>query len=141
MSIIPYIKTLSDDLIKKFDSTNPVELVHQLKRVEFAVQPLSESVNGFFNYISPNKQMIVINSNLSEENFKFTLFHELGHYFLGHKDTLLLNSSYTMNLKKEYQADLFATYMYLNYIQNYDFDSFANVYFPNRVKELMHYFL
>ncbi|MBY0754565.1 ImmA/IrrE family metallo-endopeptidase [Clostridium sardiniense] len=134
MSIIPYIKNLADDLIKETDCTNPVELVKQLKRVEFSIQPLSNSVNGFFNYISPNKQMIVINSNLTEEDFNFTLFHELGHYFLGHKDTLLLNSSYTMNLKEEYQADLFATYMYIKYIDNYSRDY---INYPKRACELL----
>lgn len=109
-------------------------IVKNLKRVHFSIEPLSDSVNGFYNYISPNKQMIIINSNLSEEEFNFTLFHELGHYFLGHKDKLLLNSSFTMNLKEEYQADLFATYMYMNYK---DINQSKDIcIYPKRISEL-----
>lgn len=141
MSIYRYIQDVADDVINTYESIKPIDIVNSLKRVEFKILPLTNSVNGFYKYISPNKQMIVINKNLSKEMFNFTLFHELAHYFLGHKNTLLLNSSVTSTLKEEFQADLYATYMYLNYIQNYDFDSFDNVYFPNRVEELMHYFL
>ena len=84
--------------------------------------------------------MIVINENLSEEMFNFTLFHELAHYFLGHKNTLLLNSSFTSTLKEEFQADLYATYMYLHYIEAYTSCSLEEVSLPKRVNELIHYF-
>lgn len=138
MNCVTYIKFEADKLIEKYTNEigylDPMLIVKKLKRVHFSTEPLSDSVNGFFNYISPNKQMIVVNSNLSEEEFKFTLFHELGHYFLGHKDTLLLNSSFTMNSKEEYQADLFATYIYTNYRNlNYLDDE---TLLPKRVSQL-----
>ncbi|MDU4728245.1 MULTISPECIES: ImmA/IrrE family metallo-endopeptidase [Clostridium] len=141
MSIYRYIQDVADDVINTYESIKPIDIVNSLKRVEFKILPLTNSVNGFYKYISPNKQMIVINENLSKEMFNFTLFHELAHYFLGHKNTLLLNSSVTSMLKEEFQADLYATYMYLNYINNSSYESLNNNYLPNRVKELLHYFL
>ena len=141
MSIYRYIQDVADDVINTYESIKPIDIVNSLKRVEFKILPLTNSVNGFYKYISPNKQMIVINENLSKEMFNFTLFHELAHYFLGHKNTLLLNSSVTSMLKEEFQADLYATYMYLNYINNSSYESLNNNYLPNRVKQLLHYFL
>ena len=141
MSIYRYIQDVADDVINTYESIKPIDIVNSLKRVQFKILPLTNSVNGFYKYISPNKQMIVINENLSKEMFNFTLFHELAHYFLGHKNTLLLNSSVTSMLKEEFQADLYATYMYLNYINNSSYESLNNNYLPNRVKELLHYFL
>lgn len=138
MNCVKCIKFEADKIIKKYVNElgylDPMLIVKNLKRVHFSIEPLSCSVNGFYNYISPNKQMIVINSNLSEEDFTFTLFHELGHYFLGHKDKLLLNSSFTMNLKEEYHADLFATYMYMNYRDIHPSSNIVN--YPKRVSEL-----
>lgn len=129
MNCVKCIKFEADKIIKKYVNElgylDPMLIVKNLKRVHFSIEPLSDSVNGFYNYISLNKQMIIINS---------TLFHELGHYFLGHKDKLLLNSSFTMNLKEEYQADLFATYMYINY-KNIDYLD-SKIHFPKRVSEL-----
>jgi Zn-dependent peptidase ImmA (M78 family) len=141
LSIYRYIQDVADDVINTYESIKPIDIVNSLKRVEFKILPLTNSVNGFYKYISPNKQMIVINENLSKEMFNFTLFHELAHYFLGHKNTLLLNSSVTSMLKEEFQADLYATYMYLNYINNSSYESLNNNCLPNRVKELLHYFL
>ena len=141
LSIYRYIQDVADDVINTYESIKPIDIVNSLKRVQFKILPLTNSVNGFYKYISPNKQMIVINENLSKEMFNFTLFHELAHYFLGHKNTLLLNSSVTSMLKEEFQADLYATYMYLNYINNSSYESLNNNYLPNRVKELLHYFL
>ena len=140
MSIYRYIQNVADNVIDTYDSVRPLDIVKNLKRVEFKVLPLTTSINGFYKYISPNRQMIVINENLSEEMFNFTLFHELAHYFLGHKNTLLLNSSFTSTLKEEFQADLYATYMYLHYIEAYTSCSLEEVSLPKRVNELIHYF-
>lgn len=138
MNCVECIKFEADKQIKRYINElgylDPMLIVKNLKRVHFSIEPLTDSINGFYNYISPNKQMIVINSNLTEEEFQFTLFHELGHYFLGHKDKLLLNSSFTMNLKEEYQADLFATYMYVNY-KNIDYLDNKTL-LPKKVSEL-----
>ena len=140
MSIYRYIQNVADNVIDTYDSVRPLDIVKNLKRVEFKVLPLTNSINGFYKYISPNRQMIVINENLSEEMFNFTLFHELAHYFLGHKNTLLLNSSFTSTLKEEFQADLYATYMYLHYIEAYTSCSLEEVSLPKGVNELIHYF-
>lgn len=135
-----YIQSVADNVINTYESAKPLDIVKSLKRVEFKILPLTNSINGFYKYISPNKQMIVINENLSEEMFTFTLFHELGHYFLRHKNSLLLNSSITSTLKEEFQADLYATYMYINYVKKYLDSSSENFYFPPRASELLHYF-
>lgn len=137
--MISYIQSVANGVINDYDELDPVRIVKSLKRVEYNTQPLTKNVNGFYKYISPNKQMIVVNENLSGEDFKLTLFHELSHYFLKHKNTLLLNSSFTMNLKEEYYADLCATYLYLNYINKHE--CFDNIVYPKRVCELMKYFL
>lgn len=141
LSIYRYIQDVADNVINTYGSARPLDIVNSLKRVEFKILPLTDSVNGFYKYISPNRQMIVINENLTEEMFNFTLFHELAHYFLGHKNTLLLNSSFTSNLKEEFQADLYATYMYVNYIKKCSYETLDNSFLPNRVNELMHNFI
>lgn len=141
LSIYRYIQDVADDVINTYESIRPVDIVKSLKRVEFKILPLTDSVNGFYKYISPNRQMIVINENLNEEMFIFTLFHELAHYFLGHKNTLLLNSSFTSSQKEEFHADLYATYMYLTYKKENSIETLDNSLFPNRVKELIHHFL
>lgn len=140
MSIYKYIQSVADDVINTYESIRPIDIVGNLKRVEFKTLPLTNSVNGFYKYISQNKQMIVVNENLSDEMFIFTLFHELGHYFLEHKHQLLLNSSYTSTIKEEFQADLYATYMYMNYMEKYFIDSLNTTKLPSRVSELSHYF-
>jgi Zn-dependent peptidase ImmA (M78 family) len=138
LSMISYIQGVADEVIADYDDLNPVHIVKSLKKVEYNTQPLTKNINGFYKYISQNRQMIVINENLSNENFCMTLFHELSHYFLKHTNSLLLNSSLTMNLKEEYEADLCATCLYLRYIKKYkDCDS---IIYPQRVYELMKYF-
>ncbi len=137
--MISYIQNVANGIIADYDDLNPVCIVKSLKRVEFNTQPLTNNINGFYKYISPNRQMIVVNENLSDENLKMTLFHELSHYFLGHKNTLLLNSSFTTYLKEEYQADLCATCLYLQYAKKHR--SCDNIVYPKRVCELMKYFL
>lgn len=138
MNIVSYIQSIADKVIDKYDNLNPIHIVKSLKRVEFQTAPLTDNINGFYKYISPNRQMIVINENLSNEDFYMTLFHELSHYFLGHKNTLLLNSSFTSKLKEEYQADLFATYLYLHYVKKHC--DAENITYPKRFYELIKYF-
>lgn len=140
MSIYRYIQDVADDVINTYESTRPLDIVKSLKRVEFKIVPLTDSVNGFYKYLSPNRQMIVINQNLDEEMFNFTLFHELAHYFLGHKNTMLLNSPITSTRKEEFQADLCATHLYMNYIKKYSFEASDDICLPKRVTELMHHF-
>ncbi|CAG9702678.1 Putative Zn peptidase [Clostridium neonatale] len=138
LSMISYIQSIADEVINDYDNLDPVHIAKSLKRVEFKSLPLTDNINGFYKYISPNRQMIVVNENLCGENFNITLFHELSHYFLGHKNTLLLNSSITRDLKEEYQADLCSTYLYLQYVKKNR--CFEDIVYPKRVYELMEHF-
>lgn len=140
LSIYRYIQDVADDVINTYESTRPLDIVKSLKRVEFKILPLTDSVNGFYKYLSYNRQMIVVNGNLDEDLFNFTLFHELAHYFLGHKNAMLLNSPITSTRKEEFQADLCATYLYMNYIKKCSFEELDEIYLPKRVTELMHHF-
>ncbi|WP_410746999.1 ImmA/IrrE family metallo-endopeptidase [Clostridium neonatale] len=136
--MISYIQSVVDKIIDEYDNLDPVYIAKNLKRVEFKLLPLTENINGFYEYRSPNRQLIVVNENLCGEKFYLTLFHELSHYFLEHKNTLLLNSSVTMNLKEEYEADLCGTCLYLQYVKQHR--SHEDVIYPQRVCELMKYF-
>jgi len=136
--MVSYIQSIADEVINEYDDLDPIHIVKKLKRVEFNTQPLTKNINGFYKYISPNKQMIVVNENLSSEIFNLTLFHELSHYFLKHTNALLLNSPLTAKLKEEYEADLCATYLYLEYINKHR--CCDNIIYPKRVCELMKYF-
>ena len=137
--MISYIQSVANVVIAEYEDLNPIHIVKSLKRVEFNTQPLTNNINGFYKYISANRQMIVINENLSDEIFNLTLFHELSHYFLKHKNTLLLNSSFTMDLKEEYEADLCATCLYLQYVKKRL--CYKDIVYPERVCELMKHFL
>lgn len=90
--MISYIQSVADKVIDEYDNLDPIYIAKNLKRVEFKLLPLTENINGFYEYRSPNRQLIVVNENLCGEKFYLTLFHELSHYFLEHKNTLLLNS-------------------------------------------------
>lgn len=138
--MISYIQSVADEVVKTYDEDlDPVHIVKSLKRVEYNIRPLTNNINGFYKYISPNQQMIVVNENLKDEKLKITLFHELSHYFLGHKNTLLLNSTFTTNIKEEYQAELCGAYLYMNYLKRHvDCD---NMIYPERFYELMKYFM
>lgn len=135
--MVSYIQEVADNVISEYDNLNPIYIAKNLKRVQFAIEPLTNNVNGFYKYISPNRQMIVINENLTGEDFYLTLFHELSHYFLGHKNTLLLNSPVLTGIKEEFRADLCGTYLYMQYAKSRDFET---IIYPKRVFELMHYF-
>ncbi len=137
MSMISYIQSVANGIINKYDDLNPIHIANSLKRVELSFKPLTPNVNGFYKYVSPNIQMIVINEDLYGEELNMTLFHELSHYFLGHTNDILLNCSITRNLKEEYQADLCGTCLYLEYVKKHK--SFEEIVYPKRVYELMKY--
>ena len=138
MSMISYIQSIADNIINEYDNLDPVYIAKSLKRVEFKLLPLTNNINGFYEYRSPNRQMIVVNENLHGEQFYLTIFHELSHYFLGHTNELLLNCSVTRDIKEEYEADLCGTCLYLQYIKQNR--SHEDVIYPKRVYELMNHF-
>lgn len=135
-----YIKDTIDKLVKKHNTTNPLEIIKSNKNLTLTFMDLSSNINGLYKYSSEKVQMIIINKNIDEYSKMFTLFHELGHSKLGHRGALLLNSPTTKDLKEEYEADLFATYFFIkhNCIKKENID---NIVMPKRAKELAHKFL
>ena len=72
-----YIKKTVDNLITKYKTQNPFELLKHLGiSTEFNCS-LSD-LKGFFAVIN-DKKFVVINSNLPEESQKTVAAHELGH--------------------------------------------------------------
>lgn len=68
------------------------------------------------------KNILVLNKNLDQENQKWILAHEIGHYFLhGPNETLAnyLKNPLLIKSKIEKEADIFASELLLADIENY----------------------
>lgn len=136
-----YIKGIIDTLIKRYGTSEPEELIKAKKNVDFAYEPLTNDVNGYYIYISEKRQIVRINENLDVLGRQLALFHELGHCIMMHKGKLLLNCSTTIcNRKEEYEAELFAAYFFKlhNGIIRENINDFT---IPIKNKELMMRFL
>lgn len=140
MYIEDNIKSLSNKIIKKYGTSNPLTLIKGRKNITFNLISLSKNVNGLYTYISEKKQMILINKNLNGAELEFALFHEFAHYILGHRGEILLACTNTSSRKEEYEADLFATYMFLtnNLITK---DNIDDSTLPYRARQLAEKFL
>jgi Zn-dependent peptidase ImmA (M78 family) len=137
---VKYIRDAADRLIKRQHTTDPVELLDSRKSVSYKYVPMSDNVNGLYKYISPKKQILSINNYLEGLQRQYASFHELGHVVFKHKGRLLLNCLGVSDIKEEYEADLFSTYMVMrhNGITKENVDEFV---LPKRVRELIHKFL
>lgn len=102
------IKNKVKNIIKRYKTNDPYEIVEALDVILLYV-PLV-GVNGFYNYYKRN-HIIYLNENISEEEQRITLAHELGHLFL-HKNTnaIYLNTATSLNTQRlEREADIFAS--------------------------------
>ena len=106
-----YIEETVNNLIKKYNTRNPFEI---LKELDIAVEFNSclESLKGFFTVINKRKS-VVINGNLSREEQKTVAAHELGHSCLhdhfAESREFREFMIYDMESKPEYEANLFAS--------------------------------
>ncbi len=104
-----YISDTVDELVKKYHTRNPFELIEALGI--YLDYPTLNNLKGFFCVINRERH-IAINNNLTEYEQTLVAAHELGH------DRLHLNIArmspmkdfqlYDMTSKPEYQANFFA---------------------------------
>lgn len=140
MFIEERIKGNVEKFIKKYGTSDPEKIVKNMKNLDFAYEPLSENLNGYYLYLSEKRQIIRVNENLQDTLRQFTLFHELSHNVSKHKGKLLLNTTNISNIKEEYEADLCATYMFIvhNKITK---ENINEIKIPSRAKDLIDKFL
>ncbi|MED4461816.1 ImmA/IrrE family metallo-endopeptidase [Metabacillus fastidiosus] len=108
-----WIKALTTDLIKKYDTNNPYEIAAS-KNIHVCEYDLHEDILGFYKFIRRNK-FIYINSNLSEDEKLYTCAHELGHAELHFKlNTPFLKKGTLLSIDKiEREANIFAVELLL----------------------------
>ena len=76
------IRHITGILKKKYDTSDPFEIAHQMK-VEYIIGPMG-SYSGCYMYLKRHR-CIFLNENLTEHELRFVMSHELGHAIL-HKD-------------------------------------------------------
>jgi Zn-dependent peptidase ImmA (M78 family) len=137
---VKYIREAADKLIKEEQTIDPVALLNSRKSVTCSFVPMSDNVNGLYKYISAKKQILSVNDYLEGLERQYASFHELGHVVFKHRGRLLLNCPGVNDIKEEYEADLFSTYMVIrhNGITKQNADEF---FLPKRVSELIYKFL
>jgi Zn-dependent peptidase ImmA (M78 family) len=135
------IKEEIEKTIKKYGTSNPKKIIGNMKNVDFAFEPLSKNLNGYYIYVSEKKQIMRVHDDLEQHESQYNCFHELTHKILGHKGIILLNYRTTIgSLKEEYEADLGATYFFIlhNGINRENINDFT---IPERAKGLIYKYL
>ncbi len=96
------------------DSTSPVDifsLVSTMQKVTLVLYPLGESISGAC-IKSPTSTVIAINSTQTLGRQRFSLAHELYHYFFDETDhTTICPAKIDFGDSEEKNADWFATYL------------------------------
>lgn len=135
-----YIKNVVNKLIRQQGTTDAEELIKSRKNLTFEYESLSENIKGFYTFISEKKRIMAVNEDLEGYEKQFTLYHELGHCVLNHKGEMLLNCPSTKCRKEEYEADLFAAYIFTLH-NNITKDNINELLLPTRAKGLINKFL
>lgn len=119
--VIPHIEALAEKILKETDCFSvPVDVMQCAKSKNIGVEAtsLEDDISGFF--LSKNKKFhIGYNSDHSENRRRFTVAHELGHYFLHSKEIPLFidklerslyrnTESSSGEIQKEREANAFA---------------------------------
>jgi Zn-dependent peptidase ImmA (M78 family) len=134
------VREKADKLIKKQGTSDPDALLDSKKSLTFSYLPMNDTINGLYKFISKKKQISSVNEYLQGLHRQYACFHELGHVEFKHKGKFLLNCPGVDDIKEEYEADLFATYMVIkhNGITKENINEFI---LPKRVQELAYKFL
>lgn len=108
-----YVAEQVQKLIKQYKTRNPFSICEQ-KNIAIIYDDLELDVRGFYQYYK-RKSMIHLNQNISPEEQRIVLAHELGHAVM-HKDyNCIFLSRHTYMTKNiyEHQANLFAAELLL----------------------------
>lgn len=135
-----HVKKCVNSLIKKYGTSNMIDIVYTNKNLCIWFCELTDDVNGYYKYFSPRKQIMVINENLTRHGKQCALFHEYGHCLLKHKGKTFSNSNSSVYTKEEYEADMVSAYMFIvhNHIDN---ERINEIVLPPRVMYLVSKFL
>lgn len=99
------IKSLIDDLLKKYKTSNPFYLSNYLN-IYIKETDVDPDVFKARLYFIGSKKGILLNSNLDNKTKKILVAHELGHAILHHDFFNYYN--YSCSEEIEYEANLFA---------------------------------
>ena len=111
------IKDVYYSLVKEFGTTNPFNIAGQLG-ITVLFNDLGTN-NGLYHTLEICKKTyhyIHINNNLSDDDKRYTMAHELGHFIL-HKNSnlhFLRRISRVPLSRQEIEADLFASYFIIS---------------------------
>lgn len=109
-----YIKRKAKELIRRFDTRDPLQIAQALGiSVKYAD---IGALKGFYTVMLGNR-FIVVNQNLSEQEQRLVLAHELGHdqlhKHLAAEDSIRQTILYDLSSKAEFEANLFAAHLLL----------------------------
>lgn len=118
-----YVFNLIKEIKSKYDTYCPYEICKS-KDIAVVNKELAGGVKGFAVNVF-EKYVILLDSNLSETESRFTLAHELGHIFLKHNLNVLFLTEKTMQVTDKFEnaANKFATILLLeNALENQFFN-------------------
>lgn len=138
---IESIRSIVDDLVKKFQTNNPSELC-KLLGID-VIETYLEDIACAMSMLGESCIILNKSLNLKTRNNAIELGHELGHIMLEHihTDPLFIGRA-RLGDRLEYEADYFAVYLFLHKGENQQeyqnteiFEKKVN-YYLNRLKEL-----
>lgn len=119
MGEVERIKSLVSKLIKTYGTNNPFKLADQLG-VLYQIGNLKEA--GCYMFLK-NHRYIFLSNQLSENELRLVMAHELGHALLDRKANcyFIRNKTLLLNSKIEQRANCFAAYLLIpdDVLQNY----------------------
>lgn len=105
------IKRIVSYYVKKFQTTDPFEIAD---RLSILYQIGEIGCEGCYMFLK-NHRYIFLNQNLSEQETKMVMSHELGHAVLHRKENcyFIRNKTLLLNSKIEIEANKFAAFLLL----------------------------
>ena len=136
-----WIKNKVEQLTKTYKTNDPFELAAAMN-IQLYQWDLHSEIMGFYKYIRRNR-FIFINSNLVDEDKKFTCSHELGHAVLHPKvNTTFLRANTFYSIDKiEREANEFAVNLLLYNKNMQDYETKFDVLRENGIPYEMERFL